>query len=347
MPALREFLPSDVEAVAALRPLVFRYSHWTNPTDLAAYIHSVFFENPWCDTALPSFVYQSGGKIVGFLGILPRHFRLGETLLLAGVPTQYMVHPEYRGIGGTLLVRAALAGPQDLLLADVPNTQSHRMWVSLGGSSIPEYGISWMRPVRFPGKVGTTVATGLCGTRFRGPRSLAARVLYYEPRSPDYTIEPLTASAISHALRRVTAEPELHPIYTDASFEWLTREAAQKWPNSRIEGGVVRVNGEPIGWFMYVVGTDASAQVLQAVATHECAPQLMRALFAHARRAGAVRLAGRLDPRLAQAIRNTHATIRQTSPGMLVHSRNRDLLDYLVHGNGILTGLEGEWWMRF
>lgn len=348
MPAIRAFLPSDVTAVAELRPLAFRYTHWPNTEQSAAYFHRMFFENPWYDAALPSLVYQTGGRIAGFLGILPRTFRIGGRLICAGVPTQYMVHPAHRGFAGSLLIRAALAGPQDLLIADVPNRRSQTMWEALGGKIAPQYGRFWSRPVRFPGRVGTAVASALSGHRLRRPRVFLSRMIYRDAPRRDLMLDPIESTAITRALLAIAGEELLHPVYDRVSFEWLMTQTARKWPDHTVHAAIVRdLHGEVFGWFTYILGKNAHAEVLQAVARRENGGQLVEALLNHARTAGAVRLSGRLEPRLAHTLVRARCSVQQTSPGLLVHSRDRELLEHVLHGSPVLTGLEGESWMMF
>ena len=104
----------DLPAVARLRPASFSRSQQPSEAHLVRYLEDVFFGNPWLDPELPSLVYeQADGSIIGFLGVIPRPWRMGGTTLRGAAGTQLMVEPSHRGLAGIQLLQRFLKGPQD------------------------------------------------------------------------------------------------------------------------------------------------------------------------------------------------------------------------------------------
>jgi hypothetical protein len=67
-------------------------------------------------------------------------------------------------------------------------------------------------------------------------------------------------------------------------------------------------------------------------------------LFAEARRRGTPAVVGRVSPRLTRALwERPCQLLRETRH--LVHASRPELLDALLRGDGLITGLEGEEWM--
>jgi len=146
---VRPFRAADVPVVAALRPTAFRTSLQDGPAALTAYFNQMFVHLPWRDDALPSLVYEDGmGRVRGFLGVIPRRMRWRGTDVRVAVPTQFMVHPESRGVAGVQLMRQFLEGPQDLSLSDRGNEGARRLWERLGGRTSLLYSLFWTRPLR-------------------------------------------------------------------------------------------------------------------------------------------------------------------------------------------------------
>src|SRR3989449_11509383 len=81
-----------------------------------AYFTRVFLDNPSRDVRLSSLVCEEGGgRIVGFLGVVPRGMSMNGERLLAAISSQFVV--DQAGQAGLRAVRVAkedFDGPQDL-----------------------------------------------------------------------------------------------------------------------------------------------------------------------------------------------------------------------------------------
>ena len=70
---IRPFVLGDIPRVAELHESVLAASSHLSMENRRRYLGRVFLENPWYDDTLPSLVAEEEhGRIVGFLGVLPR-----------------------------------------------------------------------------------------------------------------------------------------------------------------------------------------------------------------------------------------------------------------------------------
>jgi len=70
-------------------------------------------------------------------------------------------------------------------------------------------------------------------------------------------------------------------------------------------------------------------------------------LFYGAWRDGATAVSGRLEPRFFDELRARHCLFHGRGSPVLVHSRQRELVDAVQRGNALVSRLDGEWWMCF
>src|SRR5262245_60405106 len=117
---------------------------------LPAYFDEIFFNNPWYDEMIPSLVYQeSDGRIIGFLGVVPRQMIFLDRPIRVAVSFHYMVEPDSRSsMAGVKLLRAFFAGPQDLSLTDGAGQVGRRIWEGVGGATAWAYSLLWTRILR-------------------------------------------------------------------------------------------------------------------------------------------------------------------------------------------------------
>ena len=97
---IRAFVDADIPQVSRLHGVVFRTGDRTDREGrdpYHAYFKRVFLDNPSRDDALPSLVYQEDdGRVVGFLGVVPRRMSMGGQQLQAAISSQFIVDPRSR-----------------------------------------------------------------------------------------------------------------------------------------------------------------------------------------------------------------------------------------------------------
>src|SRR5882724_13259306 len=146
---IRPFVLGDIPRVAELHESVLAASSHLSMENRRRYLGKVFLENPWYDDTLPSLVAEEEhGRIVGFLGVLPRRMSWNGRSIKVAIVSQYMVEPGYRGLTGLLLLKTFLAGPQDLSMTDGASHETVRIWKAVGGTDSIPHSIHWTRPLR-------------------------------------------------------------------------------------------------------------------------------------------------------------------------------------------------------
>ena len=147
--AVREFSEGDLPEVVGLFQRVFPRHGWNSVEDCRRYFREVFFENPWRNGAVPSWVAVSGGRIAGFAGMMSRPMLFRGRRVLVAVDCNFIVDPAVRRSGAALkLFKAILSGPQDLTLADGAIDAVRHQWCQLGGAMPLGYNLHWIRPLR-------------------------------------------------------------------------------------------------------------------------------------------------------------------------------------------------------
>lgn len=360
MAVLRAFAEDDIPAVAALFGRAFPEQRETSRTGREAYFREIFFNNPWHDPDLPSWVAEEDGRVAGFAGVMARrmHFR-GQSIRVA-VGCQFMVDPNRRhGLTALQLARAALSGPQDLFIADGANNLSQQVWTGLGGTIPLLYNLHWTRPLR-PARY----ILSLLGERIGSLRTLtfAARPLgalvdalsirlrpnrfhRTETGLPEEALDP--ATMLTH-LSEVMNGSALQPAYDARSLAWLLEQASRKKRHGALRArAVFDGKGPLIGWYIYYVQAGGLSEVVQIAARDGWFDRVLRRLLADAWRQGVAAVRGRLDPHHLKELSDRHCWLRQEGPCVLIHSRHADVLAAIRQGDAFLSRLEGEWWLRF
>ena len=352
---LRSFRREDIPEVAALRQQVFRFSERERTERLVSYLEHIFYAHPWAQDDLPSLVYEDErGRVAGFLGVIPRPLLFQGAPIRAAVATQLMVAPESRGLVGRRLIRAFLAGPQDLSLSDTANDAARLLWESLGGSVSVTHSLSWTRALRPCRHYASRASSGGPARRaawlaarpvLAVADALATRLVQ---RAPPGSTEPMDAAVMAATLPRLVGPRALRPVYEDGSLGWLLEQAADKRQFGELRQRLVRgPGGEVAGWFLYYRDGGGVGQVLQVAAARSGLALVLRHLFYDAWRGGLTAVAGRLEPAWAAELGAQRCRFERTGPWVLIHARRTEILHAIVCGDAFVSRLEGEWWLSF
>ena len=322
---------------------------------LPAYFEEIFFRNPWYDEAIPSLVYQeTDGKIIGFLGVVPRQMLFLDRPVRVAVSFHFMVEPESRSsMAGVKLLRAFFAGPQDLSLTDGAGQVGRRIWEGVGGATAWAYSLLWTRILR-PARhavdlLGRRKAfspfahalSPLCTLADAAGRRALPR--YFPDAQPQCTEEDLDVETLMRYLPQFSKIAALKPVYDEYSLRWLLKHAEQMRLFGDFKTALVRdYSRKVIGWFMYYLKPGGVGTVFQFVARRGAINEILDSLFNHAWRSGASSITGRLYPRYMQELSDRRCYFHRDGAWVLVHSNNDELLDVIQRGDAFLTGLEGE-----
>jgi hypothetical protein len=348
MASIRPFERADLPAVTAL--MEERFAGWTHgETFLAA----TLLDHPWAEDDLPSYVaVGEADEIIGFIGIQVRRMRLDERSLRAVVTSHLVVSADRRaGYAGTLLLRQALAGPQDLTWTDSATDRVLRLWRSLGGHMNYSRCYSWMfvlKPLRWLGAVLSAgarrrlitsglVPVGALPIQAAGPRLV--RLAYPAPPS-DVDAEDATVATMVAHLPTVTRDMRLRPDYDQPYLEHLLAQVeASTGPVVR---RIVHRGGRPIGCYVYARKPGGLIRVLHLAALAAETDAVVGELIERARADGATVLTGRAEPHLHESLRRRLAVFG-SGGRTLIHSRDPEIESLLATSSSLLTHLDGEW----
>jgi hypothetical protein len=314
---IRAFRREDIPAIVDLRARAFARSK-REPEEEARTFEKVFFDNPWRDEEMSPLVYVGDhGRPIGFLGVVPRPatFR-GEPVRMA-VTSQFMVDPEARGVPAVELFREFFAGSQDLSYADFSSEVSRRLWMALGGETVPIASLSWSRPL--------------------------AKT---EPYPDHLDAEPLTPHTLGCEAAEIIGRASVAPVYDERSAAWLLdriKEKCRRLQSAALHDG----NGRLAGLYVWRESSGRSAQVIQLVARRGKHAAVFEHFLADASARGMVRATGRATTAMLESGRGRDLTYNRRESWTIAHTKRSDLLASLQAGDATLSLLDGEWWMDF
>ena len=358
MPSVRPLDRSDLPQVVDLFIETFRPERRAKPEAVRTCFETVYLENPWFDPEIPSLVYDDGaGRVLGFLGAVPRPMQSGGAPLRAAVIGNLMVDGETAGaLASVQLLKACMRGRQDLTLTDSAGDESRRAWELSGGVTARTSSLRWLRPLR---------PLSLAAERYLARRAAPVRnLLTPVSRLGDVALRSTRLGPFRNVEHGCTVQdlrsvelPELIanlrgyaivPRYEPAALEWLLEEAARKLGQGQLRRCLVRdrSSGEPLGWYVYYLKRRATSEVLQLGGDPSTIARVFACLSEEAYEGGANALSGRLDPQFMYELSWSHSTFF-TRSWVLVHARDAKLVDFFHRGEAFFSGLEGEQWMRF
>lgn len=354
---IRDFERSDIEPVARLFLRTFRKrAAKAVPASLTACLTQSFFEHPWDEPGIRSKVASDeAGNVSGFIGVVPARLELeGRPLLAAFAGSMMVEDPKANPLAGARLLRAFLAGPQDISLTETANATALGMWQKLGHPLDVGYSFNWLRPLR-PVSTGVQLLErSLPGVGLMAPLGrIADRVVSFVRPSP-------FARSDSRKLEFHDVGPEefgtavlslkdiypLRPRWDAGNIGWIVQQAGQKrnfgYPEWRVAYGP---DGRPVAAYAYFARVGGIAWVLQALAVPARAGDLVDDLFAHAYAYGCASVRGSAHPWLTAALMQRRAIFLGRA-FYVAHAKDKSLLEPVRAGQALISGLAGESWMR-
>ncbi len=355
MTRVRELEAGDLAAVADLWMRVFRKTSQPGPSALQAYFGQVLLEPAGAGPR--SLVYEKDGRVVGFLGVLRRPVSFEGEPQVAAVTSQFMVDPNGGGgVAGLALMKAFLAGPQDLSFTDGASGSARAIWEALRGEVILPYCCMWTRVLRpgsyFAGKVKERTGWAT-GARLFTPVSAgvdrAARLLppYARVRNA-CTAEEATEADLVGCVAGLPSKWLLRTNYDGAALGSVLQMAEQARTRGELIRRIVRDSaGELLGWYVYYAKSRGTARVLQFGGNERRIAEVIGNLLQDAENRGCLAISGRLEPRFAQELARARCSFDFPEVFFLAHSRRKEILAALHAGRAFITRLDGEWWLRF
>ena len=364
MSEIRELQASDIPALSKIFLRVFRAPKAQVTETLSRYLQHFYLEAPGQDMGLSSLVHiGDSGEMNGFIGVtgLPMVFE-GRRLRAAICGSLMVEGRETDPMAGARLLKAFLAGPQDLSLSETASEVSESMWRKLRGKALPQHSLDWLRIIR-PAGFFVELGRGRLG---------AARLLHPFARQADNVLRrrmrpgdlrwsgvpaarngqgnfkavEVDAAAFAELFTRLVASFRLRPDFTPEQLAYVLREIALP----RVEGSAVfcRVEtrtGALAGGFVYHGDAGRVARVLQILAVPGQEQQVVDCLIEHAADRGAVAVRGRTQPALLDAMLGKRIAFTHLA-STVIHTKDPALMQAFQAGEGFFNGLAGESWSR-
>ncbi|MDX3924606.1 MAG: hypothetical protein QHC90_02190 [Shinella sp.] len=362
MSLVRAMEPDDVKVVAALFRNTFLHKRLPAANDLNAYMRSFYLDGPFREPDLPSLVHVADdGRISGFVGVHSVSFLYREKRLRAAFCGALMsAAPGRDPLAGARLLKAFLAGPQDISLSETANPVSQAMWERLHGAVLHDYSLEWFRILH---PAGFLLATGALKFPVLGHlkpvAKLADRMLARRREKSDLggmvaeraagalLTEEVDREEFAAMVRRFGEYFSARPDWSDGYLDHVLESALDKPDFGQPVMMAVRTkSGETIGGFLYHVRLGGIGRVLQVLSAPGRCGIILDRLFADALDRGAVGLRGRSQPAILEAA-SGRSIIFATVSATVVHARDPAFAAPFLSGDCFLNGLAGESWNRF
>ena len=360
MGEVRAFTEEHVRDAADLYMRSMRGQNRPAPESLQDYFREILFGNPWATPEIPSLVYVEKGKLVGFLGVIPRSMQFRGRPIRVAVGTQLVVERQtYRGFAAFELFRHWFRGPQELTFGDGVGEAGAQIWTAAGGRVARLYSFNWIRFLRpcqgargFLDRLGGAplrllkAASGLVAPPIDYLLSKALAGLRPHSR---YSARLASARELLCAIQDQRGREPLRPVYTPSQFDWLMTQAARATKLGQLRMMTVHSpGGEPAGSFVYYAKPHAAAYVLRVGWRRRGHfPEILRALFQDAWDQGASAVKGQAIPQFLTALSGQQCQFRQLESSVVACSADRDILNSFLLGDAAISRLDGECWLRF
>ncbi|MDW9900974.1 hypothetical protein GOA77_03545 [Sinorhizobium meliloti] len=364
MSDIRSLAVEDIPAVARLFQKVFRNSAEEPPPAFIEYLRQLYIDAPGNDPEIRPLVYSNDdGRISGFVGANTLAMTYRGRPLRAAICGSLMVEGhESDPMAGARLLKAFLAGPQDLSFSETASEVSTQMWTKLRGVVLPQYSLDWIRVIR-PASFGLD----LVASRFGPARALGPLAHAFDRRHrgklrrgqlrwsgvPDAatTQGPLQVADIdrhgfAELFAPLTRQFAVQPAWAEGQLDHILEDAEKKPEFGAPVLAAVRTrSGAPVGAFFYHLQPGGTARVLQVLALPGQAGSILNCLIEHAAARGAAAVRGRTQPALLEAMMGRRIGFVHAA-STVVHSREEELVDAFRHAQGFINGLAGEHWSR-
>ncbi|EJN02146.1 hypothetical protein [Phyllobacterium sp. YR531] len=351
---VRSLALPDIPEVAAMFWRMFKPANTELPKSIIEYFSELYL-NPQNDRKITSQVHIRGdGVLTGFIGALPLKMTLGDIPLQAAICGPLMVEDHLGDpLAGARLLRAFLAGPQDLSLSETANETSRVMWSKLRGKVLPAYSLEWVRVLR-PAAFAADMASQRFGflrygKMLSGPFDMFAHRLMKTgtPELPQRITDSSVdqegmASLITSCLKQYALRPD---------WETSTLKSILQVANSKSAYGTVHCRmvqnraGVPLGAYIFHGNLGETVRVLQIIALKGHEGVIIDSLLSYAYSIGAIAVRARSQPRLMEAMMIRRGIFFQRS-STVVHARDPSILEAFSRGEAFFNGLAGEGWNR-
>ncbi|WDZ80797.1 hypothetical protein PWG15_23845 (plasmid) [Ensifer adhaerens] len=364
MSEVRSLERADIPAIAGMFQRVFRNDQRTPPPTLAPYMQHLYLDAPGCDPEIRPLVHVNDrGVISGFVGVNVLPMVLNGRRLRAAICGSLMVEDhENDPLAGARILKAFLAGPQDLSFSETASDVSAQMWTRLRGVVLPQYSLDWVRVIR-PASFSLSVASSRIKlARLAAPFAQAADSVYRKWMAPGeqrwsavsatgtnqtgLTTQETDRNGFAAVVDRFIAQFPLRPEWAEGQLDYILGDAEQKPEQGELVYALVTARtGALVGTFAYYAKAGGIGRVLQLLALPGQAGPVIDCLIDHASRRGLPGLRGRTQPALMEAMLGRRIAFLHVASAVL-HSRDPAIVQACRDGQGFFNGIAGEHWCR-
>jgi hypothetical protein len=364
MSKIRGLESSDIPALSKMFQRVFRDPKVEATETLSRYLRHFYLDAPGQDMGMPSLVHiDDSGEMNGFIGVtgLPMVHE-GRQLRAAICGSLMVERRETDPMAGARLLKAFLAGPQDLSLSETASEVSASMWQRLKGKALPQYSLDWLRIIRPAGFCVELSRSRIGAARFLHPIARQADTVLRRRMQPgdlrwsglpgrwngqgSFKTTEVEAATFAELFTRLVTGFKLRPDFSDEQLAYVLRDAAcPRAEGSPVFCKVETRTGVLAGSFAYHGDAGRIARVLQILAIPGQEQQVIDCLIAHAADRGAVALRGRTQPALLDAMLGKRIAFTHLASSV-IHTKDPTIMQAFQNGEGFFNGLAGENWSR-
>lgn len=361
MEEIRPFTEDHVSAVASLYLKAVRGQSRPAPRNLEDYFREIYFANPWVAPEISPLVFMSQGKLVGFLGVIPRpmEFR-GRPIRVAAI-SPFMVDREHnQGLAGMKLLRHLFNGPQDLSFTDGAGNEASTVFTAAGARVSRLYSFNWIRLLRpFQTARGLLDRTGGILSVLKGVSGLVTAPMDFllskaplgmlQPPKSLYSSKLVSAAELLECIQEARGREALRPAYAMPAFGWLMSQAGTGPGRRGLRMmSVHSPDGARSGCFVYYANPGQPAFVLRIdwQRQHHFT-QVLLALFQDAWEQGASAVKGPVIPQFLTTLTEQHCLFRQPYSCVVGHARDPEIINAFRSGDASLSRLDAGAWLRF
>ncbi|MEI2298183.1 hypothetical protein [Ensifer sp. MJa1] len=364
MSEIRSLERADIPAIAGMFQRVFRDEKGRAPPTLVAYMQRLYLDAPGCDPEIRPLVHVNDrGVISGFVGVNVLPMVLNGRRLRAAICGSLMVEDRDNDpLAGARILKAFLAGPQDLSFSETASDVSVQMWTRLRGIVLPQYSLDWVRVIQ-PASFSLSVASNrIKPARLAAPIARTVDSLYRKRMAPGeqrwsavaatgtaqsgFTANDTDRKGFAAVVDRFIEPFPLHPDWAEGQLDYILGDAEQKPEQGELLYALVAARtGTVVGAFAYYARPGEIGRVLQVLALPGQAGPVLDCLVDHAARRGLPGLRGRTQPTLMEAMLGRRIAFVHVASTVL-HSRDPAIVQACRDGQGFFNGLAGEHWCR-
>ncbi|MEP9373412.1 hypothetical protein [Mesorhizobium sp. KR1-2] len=364
MSQVRLLESADIPAIAGMFQRVFRNDRAAPPTALVDYMRQHYLEAPGCDPEIRPLVHVNGeGRISGFVGVNALPMVHNGRRLRAAICGSFMVEErESDPLAGARILKAFLAGPQDLSFSETASEVSMQMWTRLRGVVLPQYSLDWVRVIR-PAAFSLSVASNrIRSARLAAPFARALDTFYRKRMSrgeqrwsavPEagagqsgFQVAETDRSGFAAVVDRLMMQFPLRPEWAEGQLDHILTDAEQKPDEGElVYASVSARTGTLVGAFAYYAKAGEIGRVLQILPLPGQAGPVIDCLIDHACKRGLSGLRGRTQPALLEAMLGRRIAFVHVA-STVIHSRDQTIVQACRDGQGFFNGIAGEHWSR-